>query len=308
MPQGDSMGFRRRLRRAYSIAGALCALAAIAPACSTGTTRSAEGIRAALVVGNADYKMFAKLDNPTNDMSDVCAALERVGFTTTCLGDVADKREFLALVDKFAASLDSKSVSVFYYSGHAVQVNGENYLIPARAHIGKASDIRTEFIGLNEIFSRFGRYTGRFQMIVLDACRNDPFTPDEQRKGRGFRDSGLSAESRFVLTRAMADSQMKYGLTAIKEAPAGTIVLYATASDHMAFDGEGRNGTLTKHFLRHVETRGLEVDTLVRRIMDGVQRETQEILGEPQTPYVYSSFSGDFCFSCKREVVFPPAY
>jgi uncharacterized caspase-like protein len=302
------MEFRRHLRRGYSIAGALCALAAIAPACSTGTIREAAATRAALVVGNSDYQTFAKLDNPTNDMVDVCAALERVGFTTTCLGDVADKHEFLARVDKFAASLGSNSVSVFYYSGHAVQVNAENYLIPSHAHFGEASDIRTEFVGLNEIFSRFERYTGRFQMIVLDACRNDPFTPDEARQGRGFRGPSLRSETRSALLRTMADSQMKYGLTTIKAAPAGTMVLYATASDHMAFDGEGRNGTLTKHFLRHVETRGLGVDILVKRIMDGVQRETQEILGEPQTPYLYSSFSGDFCFSCKREVVFPPAY
>lgn len=302
------MDLRRQLRRAYSIAGALCAFGAIAPACSTDTNRGAEGTRVALVVGNADYQVFAKLDNPTNDMSDVCAALERVGFTTTCLGDVADKREFLARVDKFAAGLDKKAVSVFYYSGHAVQVHGENYLIPVRAHFSEASDIRTEFVGLNELFSKFEKATGRFQMIVLDACRNDPFTPDEKRKGRGSRGSGLSTEVRSALLRAMEDSQVKYGLTAIKEAPAGTMVLYATASDHMAFDGEGRNGTLTKHFLRNVEIRGLGVDALVRRIMDGVQRETQDILGEPQTPYVYSSFSGDFCFSCKREVVFPPAY
>ncbi|MEX8519219.1 MAG: caspase domain-containing protein [Leptothrix sp. (in: b-proteobacteria)] len=263
----------------------------------------AGGVREALVIGNASYETFGTLDNPANDMADMCNALKQSGFRAACLGDIQDRATFLAGVREFASRLGRETASVFYYAGHAIQVDGENYLVPTRARLMQPSDIHDQFVALSEVFALLGRNTGRFQMIVLDACRSDPFAAQRRRGIDTPQQRSLRA-----LVGAMQVSHTRYGLAAIKDAPPGTMVLYATASDDTAFDGEGRNGPLTKHFLENIRTRGLGVDDLVKRVMEGVQKETQENFGRAQTPFIYSSFSGDFCFNCKQPINLPPAF
>jgi uncharacterized caspase-like protein len=267
-----------------------------------------KSLREALVIGNGAYQTFDALDNPVNDMTDMCEALRRVGFKTTCFGDVTDKQSFLSMVREFSARRGRDSATVFFYAGHAVQINGENYLVPTEARLTRPTDIHEQFVALNEVFSLLGKNAGRFQMIVLDACRNDPFAPDTSVSSQTTRRPKVKTSKRAALVGAMEESHTHYGLTAIKDAPPATMVLYATASEDSASDGEGRNGPLTKHFLQHLKTRGLGVDALVRRVMEGVQKETQELFGKPQTPFVYSSYSGDFCFNCSRRIELPPTF
>lgn len=281
-----------------------------------GAAPRAGGVREALVIGNAGYETFEPLDNPAHDMADMCDALRQTDFRATCLGDIPDRLTFLARVREFASRIDSATAAVFYYAGHAVQVDGENYLVPTRAQLQQPGDIHEQFVALGEVFALLGRNTGRFQMIVLDACRSDPFSAQRRSNngqgGRGGRAEPLpdSARQRSLrtLVSAMQETRTRYGLTAIKDAPPGTMVLYATASDDTAFDGDGRNGPLSKHLLANIRTRGLGVDDLVKRVMDGVRQETSKNYGRAQTPFIYSSFSGNFCFNCRQPVDLPPTF
>ncbi|MFM2057318.1 MAG: hypothetical protein RLY71_1703 [Pseudomonadota bacterium] len=271
------------------------------------------GQREALVIGNAGYETFEPLDNPAHDRADMCDALRQTDFQVTCLADIPDRASFLARVREFAARLGSATSSVFYYAGHAIQVDGENYLVPTRAQLQQPQDIQAQFVALGEVLALLGRNTGRFQLIVLDACRSDPFAA--QRRNENARESRAATapdstrqRSLRVLVSAMQETRTRYGLAAIKDAPPGTMVLYATAADDTAFDGNGRNGPLSKHLLANIRTRGLGIDELVKRVMDGVRQETKQNYDRAQTPFIYSSFSGNFCFNCRRPVDLPPTF
>ncbi|MEY8689485.1 MAG: caspase domain-containing protein [Leptothrix sp. (in: b-proteobacteria)] len=291
---------------------AMVLVLAVCPALS-GAAPTAPGVREALVIGNASYETFERLDNPAHDRADMCDALRQTDFQATCLGDIPDRASFLARVQEFASRLGSQTASVFYYAGHAVQVDGENYLVPIGAQLQEPGDIHEQFVALGEVLALLGKNTGRFQLIVLDACRSDPFSAQRRSENeRGGRADSAPDSTRQrslrVLVGAMQQSHTRYGLAAIKDAPPGTMVLYATASDDTAFDGDGRNGPLTKHLLANIRARGLGIDDLVKRVMDGVRQETRQNYGRAQTPFIYSSFSGNFCFNCRRPVDLPPTF
>ncbi len=243
--------------------------------------------RVALVIGNSAYENAPALVNPANDAADMCAALGRLGFRTLCHTDLRDRAEFEARVAEYVAALDGASAGVVYYSGHGVQAGNANFLIPTKVQLKSLQDNPTRVLyPVDELFDRLRAATPRFQMVVLDACRTDLF---------GAAPGGTG---RSLLLRALKNNaQAGNGLLPIKDAPPATLVLYATASKDIAFDGEGRNGPLTKHVLQHIGTRGQTVEDFIKRVTSGVERETQTLYGKRQTPYVYGSFAGTFCFA-----------
>jgi len=280
------------------VALAFCSLVTLSSATAWSATvplSTAPEDKRALVIGNATYEAFDALANPTNDASDMCAALQRVGFQTTCHANLRDRGEFLSRVQEFAAQLKPDSQVLFFYAGHAVQIRGENYLVPTASRVTAPKEVDTQFVGMNDIFARLSKFPSRFQMVVLDACRNNPFVDPPPAIVANAKPA--DSRSRAALLGAMDASSASYGLGAIKDAPAGTIVLYATASDDAAFDGRGRNGPLTKHLLTHLETKGITVEEMIKRVTLGVQNETLKGFGKRQTPFVYSSFTGSFCFA-----------
>ena len=286
------------------LAGMVAALMALGLAVTASWGASTPPVaedKLALVIGNATYEAFDALANPTNDAADMCAALKRVGFRTTCHANLRDRGEFLSRVQEFAAQLKPESQALFFYAGHAVQIRGENFLVPTGSRVTSPKDVDSQFVGMNDIFARLTQFPSRFQMVVLDACRNNPFVdPPPAAAGTS---KPAESRSRAALLGAMDASNASYGLGAIKDAPAGTIVLYATASDDAAFDGQGRNGPLTKHLLTHIETAGITVEEMIKRVTVGVQTETLKGFGKRQTPFVYSSFTGSFCFAgCAEQV------
>lgn len=243
--------------------------------------------RVALVIGNAGYTSVAPLTNPRNDANDVCDALRQLRFTVLCHLDVADRATLDRHVRDYVERLDAGSVGLVYYAGHGVQVGGANYLIPVRADPAALRSRATDVLyGLDELFDRLRRKTPMFQLVVLDACRSDLFA------------APTAAAPRAGLSRALQGlGSTSTGLSAIRDAPAGTMVLYATASGNAAFDGAGRNGPLTKHLLQHIGTRGILVEELLRRVTAGVVADTSSNYARPQTPFVYGSFTGRFCFA-----------
>ena len=277
-------------------------------ACRCAATPGGGGsAKLALVIGNAAYENATVLSAPVNDATDMCAALRRVGFKTLCHTNVRDRDEFDTLVKDYVEQLGPKSVGVFYYSGHGVQAHNANFLIPTQVQPKTATEDPLRVLyGVDDLFNRLREKPTRFQIVILDACRTDMFAPAPRDADGGGPNSPRSKLVSSLETVAGASN----GLAPITDAPPATMVLYATASKNAAFDGgEERNSQLTKHVLAHIGTRGQPVAEFFRRVTFGVENETTLAYGKAQTPFIYGSFSGSFCFAgCPGEANVPPAF
>lgn len=227
--------------------------------------------RIALVVGNAHYATVGPLRNPENDARDMCASLTQLGFQTRCVLDVPNKREFKAAIRNFTAALSKGTAGLFYYAGHGLQVDGENYLVPTQAELKVRADIDDESLNLKYLMAELDQAGNGFNIVILDACRNNPWSGSFRAVGRG--------------------------LAATTDTPAGTLVVYATAANDLAQDGTGRNGVFTRSLLSHLPKPGLSIEEMIKHVTIDVQQESFGRTGMRQTPFVYSSFTGDFCFA-----------
>jgi len=224
--------------------------------------------RHALVIGNGSYRL-GSLENPVNDARDMANKLTRLGFTVSKYTN-SSFREMVRAIQHFGNQLQKGGVGVFYYAGHGIQINGNNYLIPVDASLKYEEDVEFEAVDTNRILGKLYQAANRLNLVILDACRDNPFS-------QGFR-------------------SIKSGFTPL-EAPSGTLVAFSTAPGKISADGSGRNGLFTKHLLRHLDTPGLEVGQMFRRVRSGVMRDTHA----RQVPWENSSLVGDFYFNPVRE-------
>jgi uncharacterized caspase-like protein len=277
-------------------AHAACAVLLIGAA----STHAKSGARVALVIGNSAYENVPALINPANDAADMCAKLKKLGFSTQCYTNLRDRTEFDTRVREYVDQLGAGAAGVFYYSGHGVQAGNANFLIPTQAQIRSGDDPLGALYGVDDLFERLREKPVFFQLVILDACRTELFA-----SGRGTDLAARSALLRSLDTVAHASN----GLAPIRDAPPASIVLYATASKGAAFDGEGRNGPLTKHILMHIGTRGIPVEEFIKQVISGVETETLRNYQKRQTPFNYGSFGGKFCFGgCAGDASPPPIY
>lgn len=311
MARAATLAAGRGVATFAAIAAGITAALAITGCASD--ARNAPASRVALVIGNLAYENAPPLINPGHDAVDMCAALRRLGFRTLCHTNLRDRAEFEARVGEYLAALTPNAVGVVYYSGHGVQAANANYLVPTKAQPDEAAaDPLRVLYGVDHLFDRLRRHQQRvaqhFQLVVLDACRNDLFEdepPPPALPGRATERPGASTR---LLRALKSHGSAGAGLAPIKDAPPRTIVLYATAAKEAAFDGEGRNGPLTKHVLAHIGTRGLPVEEMIKRVTAGVEAETLRDYRKRQTPFTYGSFTGRFCFAgCPGEADVPPA-
>ena len=219
--------------------------------------------RVALVIGNGSYK-FSPLKNPANDARVMAASLRRLGF------DVEEKAnlgfaQMNRAVDSFGKKLNSGGVGLFYYAGHGIQVNGNNYLIPVDAEIDDENEVRYKTVDAGLVLAKMEQSRGDVNIVVLDACRDNPFS-------RSFRST----------SRGLASM----------DAPNGTFIAYATAPGKTAADGSGSNGLYTQELVRILETPGLKLEDVFKRTSRGVKDRS----GNKQTPWVASNLDGDFWF------------
>jgi len=219
--------------------------------------------RVALVIGNAKYKE-APLYNPVNDARDMAAALQRTGFEVIVALD-ATQKEMNRAIAKFGERLTLDTVALFYYAGHGMQVRGKNYLIPIDAEIKSESSVRVESVDVDGVLDQLS--TSELNVVILDACRNNPF---ERRANRSVGAAGLA--------------QM--------EAPKGSLIAYATAPGRTAADGEGRNGLYTQELLKQLQVPGLTIE----QVFKNVRREVAKATRDGQIPWESSSMTGDFYF------------
>jgi uncharacterized caspase-like protein len=254
----------RRSLRGFAILGlVLLALAPWAVAAERMRGVAVTEERIALVIGNAAYRNDP-LDNPVNDARLIAQSLKQSGFSVS-LQENLDRRGLVDALREFGNHLDENTIAVLYYAGHGLQLRDRNYLIPVDAEIRSEDEIPIAGVDLGFMLGRMSTARSRINIVILDACRNNPF------KGKG----GPSAQ----------------GLAQM-DAPVGTLLAYATAPGKLAADGSGANSLYATHLARHLLTPGLPVEHVFKRVREGVVRDTRE----QQIPWESSSLQGEFAF------------
>jgi uncharacterized caspase-like protein len=236
----------------FSWATATNAVAASPP---TASTKS----KVALIIGNSRYVRGA-LENPVNDATDIAQLLPQYGFEVIRVLD-ADKQKMREAVRRYTAMLGPKTIALMFYAGHGMQVNGKNYLIPTDANIRGAEDVDDQAVALDWVMQNIEAHQPRFNILILDACRNNPFA-------RSYGGGGLAAI----------------------DGPAGSLIAFATGPSKVASDGAGRNGLYTGHLLKHINTPNLRVEEIFKRVRIGVMEHS----GGVQIPWENSSLTEDF--------------
>ena len=219
--------------------------------------------RIALVVGNSSYK-DSPLKNPLNDATDMASVLRTLGFQVT-LRTNANQKQMKQALREFGQALKRSDVGLFYFAGHGVQSRGKNFLIPIGASVESEAELEDEALDANLVLNYMQEAENRVNIVVLDACRNNPFA-------RSFRSA----------SRGLA--QM--------EAATGSFVAFATAPGAVAADGEGRNGVYTQHLLESLKQPDTDIDKVFRRVTSEVSRATSG----KQVPWISSSLTNDFRF------------
>ncbi len=234
--------------------------------------------RIALVVGNSAYRS-GPLHNPGNDARAVAASLKSLGFRVI-LRENTTRKELTEALREFSLLGMRSEVRLFFYAGHGIQWKGHNYLIPVDADFQSEDDLPRQTADVTELLERMGTAKAGLNLVILDACRNNPF---------GSLTSQL-ADSRYFKRRGI--SQRASGLAAV-DAPSGTLVAFSTAPGSVAADNAGQaHSVYTKHLLQWLDTPGLPVERMFKQVRIGVAQETQH----QQVPWETSSLMGDFCF------------
>jgi len=217
----------------------------------------------ALVIGNNNYKGITPLKNPVNDANDMESTLKNLGFTVEKVLD-GNLEQMETGVNNLKRRLGSSrnTYGFFFYAGHGVQANGENYLIPIEANnIHNETNLRQRAVSLQFIMDSLNEAENELNMIVLDACRDNPF---------GWSRSGSR------------------GLSVISQAPSGSIVMYATSANSVANDGTGRNGIFTTQLLNNLRTDGLSVF----QVFDNTMNDVINVSNGRQHPELSLRFPG----------------
>jgi hypothetical protein len=220
--------------------------------------------RVALVIGNAKYQGAPSLRNPVNDAKAMSDSLSELGFEVIEATD-ATQKEMNRAITSFGSKLSPETVALFFYAGHGLQVKGRNYIIPVDAQIESEAAIASEAVSVDAVLEQLN--ASPVSIIVLDACRNNPFE-------RSFRKIGG-------------------GGLAQMDAPQGSFIAYATAPGKTAADGDGENGLFTQELLKQINESGLDLEKVFKRVRANVFAKS----AGAQMPWDSSSMTGDFYFN-----------
>ena len=225
-----------------------------------------KGKRVAMVVGNDSYRSLPRLSNGVRDARAVAAALTEAGFLVITLTDAT--REYLDEgIDKFIAAIQPGDIALFYYSGHAVQIGGLNYLSPIDLSVANEVQARTRSLNAGEVVEQMESKGADLQIVILDACRNNPFG----------RERGIGSQ----------------GGLASMNAGRGTFLAFATAPGKTADDNSGgSNGLYTGFLIQALRQPGLSIEEVFKQAGGQVQRAS----GGKQVPWISSSMDGQFYF------------
>jgi tetratricopeptide (TPR) repeat protein len=230
------------------------------------------GRRIALIVGNGAYRSVPALDNPPRDAKLIAAALRDVGFQTVSLSTDLTRNKFFEALRAFASDAEKADWAVVYYAGHGFEIGGVNYLVPVDAKLAADKDAETEAVALEQVLAAVGG-ARRLRLVILDACRNNPFAPTMQ--------------------RTMALKLVDKGFSNI-EPSAGFMVVYAAKHGETALDGEGSDSPFAMALARDIREPRVEV----RKLFDIVRDDVWAATRHAQQPFTYGSPPGreDFYF------------
>lgn len=231
-------------------------------------TPDVDEARHALVIGNSSYAV-SPLNNPTHDAKLVAASLRSVDFDVVELHDL-DREGLLRAIRAFGDKLRKGGVGLFYFAGHGVQVDGRSYLVPVDARIRVTSDVTLEAVDAGHVLARMEEAKNRLNLVVLDACRNNPLPKATRTSGGGL---------------------------AFLQAPTGVLIAYATAPGQVAADGSGTHSVYSEAFAQELRTPGARVEDVFKRVRSRTRRATSGA----QVPWESSSLEGDFFFVAKGE-------
>ncbi|HEY6256822.1 MAG TPA: caspase family protein, partial [Xanthobacteraceae bacterium] len=237
--------------------------------------------RVALVIGNGGYAHASHLLNPPHDAEDVAAALKQSGFETI-VGVDLDQAAMQDTVIRFARAARSADIALFYYSGHAMQYAGINYLMPIDANLADEADLR-RMVRVDDILADL-QQAKSLRILVLDSCRDNPLA-EELKRSIG-RTRGVS------IARGLARIESQEGM----------IVAYATQAGRTAEDGNGRNSPYTAAFLKRIPEKE-EIGVVFRRISADVYQATNRA----QLPELSLSLISDFYLNGRLQVTGAPA-
>lgn len=227
----------------------------------------------ALVIGNGAYAHSAPLANPRNDATAIAAKLRLLGFVTVEGYDLS-REEMAEKVREFAGQARGADLSLFFYAGHGMQVDGENYLLPVDAVMGDETAIDFEAFPV-EMITRQMSLTKGANIIILDACRDNPLAENLSRS--------ISGSSRSIgNSGALAAMD-------VTDNGRGTGIAFATSPGEVAADGDGEHSPFTEALLRHIGTPNLPITSIMSRVTG----EVYEATGQRQRPWFNQSFTGD---------------
>ena len=244
---------------------ALCAAGSLT---FSATAQAPNDVRIALIIGNSAYPSGMALANPSNDAKDMAATLKNMGFGVIEVVN-ANKEQMLAAIDKVSKNLHGKNgVGMLFYAGHGLQLDWHNYMVPIDAKLNSASDVPRSTVDIEMVMSAFKSAGNRMNIVVLDACRDNPFADGKTASGKGL---------------------------APLDAPTGTFLAYATAPGNVAADGVAgsKNGLYTGFLLQELQKPTARIEDVFKRVRFAVRKASNGT----QIPWETTSLEDDFVFN-----------
>src|SRR5215470_11700642 len=248
---------------------AFCSAVVVGAIAASSSPALAES-RVALVIGESAYHVVTPLPNPANDAKAMSQLLRDAGFEVTTASDLSQK-EMNAQVGDFAAKMAAKgadTVALVFYAGHGMQIDGENYLVPVDVDPKRETDIPLQAVRLNDVLNTLNSVPSKMRILLLDACRNNPFPAINGTAGHGL---------------ALVDT--KTGIP-------GTFLSYSTSPGAEAEDGNGADSPYTTALLAAAREPGVPIEQAFKRVRVAVNKATEG----RQTPWDSSSLTEDFRF------------
>jgi len=239
--------------------------------------------RIALVIGNSNYKNESKLLNPKNDADSISNVLRQLNFEVLMRTDL-ELNQMKDAINDFGNKVKSAKeegfhvISLFYFSGHGMQVDGKNYLLPLNDKIGGKEDVPFETVDVDRILAKLEASGSSLNIVILDACRSNPF------------------EKRFSSQFKSFFPDFQEGLAQPNLTSSGTLIAYATSPGKIALDGEGTNSPYIEELLKNIRKPNLTIEQVFKQVRIGVLRRTREV----QLPWEANSLIGEFYFLKKK--------
>ncbi|PIB36950.1 hypothetical protein BFP72_16840 [Reichenbachiella sp. 5M10] len=227
--------------------------------------------RLALVIGNSAYQYVTALNNPTHDAHDISDKLSKLGFDVMTYTDLGHD-SLISVMKTYGKRLKDYETGLFYYAGHAIEISGKNYFVPIDAKVSSIDEVTTENVPVNGLILAMKYSYCKTKIVIMDACRNNPFT--------------------------FAESDKISGGLALMDAPQGSIICFSTSPGKTAADGSGRNGLYTEAILKYIQSPGLEIGDLFHQVRSYVLKASDK----KQIPWETTSLTEPFVFNVIPEM------